>query len=75
MKNTNSQTEHSKRLRGSTANEAQKEAIKNGGFKLTALIIDKEVAEFARNKIPNKRQFILEAVKKAMNEWKLKNAG
>jgi hypothetical protein len=35
---------------------------KEGAYNFNVLITDKEIAEFAR-KMPNKRQFIIEAIK------------
>ena len=68
--NTNSNTEHSKKLRAKTANESKKKAIENGGLMVSALIKDREMAEFARKEIPNKTQFVIEAVKRFMAEKK-----
>lgn len=70
MKNTNSQTEHSRKKRADLATEQQKKQIENGGFKFTALIVDKDVAKFARENIPNRRQFLINAIKNYMRELK-----
>lgn len=67
---SNSNTEYSKKLRGKTANEAKKEAIKNGGVSMSVIIKDKELAEFVRKKIPNKKDFVIEAIKNYMNQLK-----
>jgi hypothetical protein len=63
-------TEHSKELRIKTSKEWQKNKILNGGYRLTVLLSDKEVADFARNQIPNKAEFIVKAIKKYMLEVK-----
>lgn len=66
----NSNTEHSKKLRGKTANEAKKEAIKNGAVSVSVIIKDKELAEFVRQKIPNKKDFLINAIKNYMLQLK-----
>jgi hypothetical protein len=66
----NSNTEHSKKLRANTATEKQKKQIEEGGFKFTALIVDKEIAKFARENIPNRRQFLINAIKNYMEQLK-----
>ena len=68
----NSNTPHSKKIRGNTANEAKKEAIRNGAVSVSVIIKDKELAEFVRKKIKNKREFVVNAIKNYMEQ--LKNA-
>jgi hypothetical protein len=64
----NQLSEHSKQLRIKTTTEWQKRKVEEGGYKLNVLITDKEIAEFARNEIPNKRQFVIEAIKNYMDK-------
>jgi hypothetical protein len=59
-------TEHSKELRIKTSEEWQKNKILNGGYRLTVLLTDKEVAKFARTEIPNKAEFVVKAIKNLM---------
>jgi hypothetical protein len=56
-------SEHSKELRIKTSAEWQKKAILNGGYRFTVLVKDPKEAEIIR-KIPNKAQFLHEAVEK-----------
>jgi hypothetical protein len=58
----NSNTEHSRKLRCNTANEAKKKAIKNGAYSFSTIIKDKERADAARTLIKNNREFIEMAI-------------
>jgi hypothetical protein len=56
-------TEHSKELRKKTSHEWITKKTKEGAYNFNVLITDAEIAEKAR-KIENKRQFLIEAIKK-----------
>lgn len=68
----NSNTPKSRKIRGDTANEAKKEAIRNGAVSVSVIIKDKELAEFVRKNIKNKSEFLINAIKNYMEQ--LKNA-
>ncbi len=63
MKTQNTVTEHSKQLRIKTSEKWKKEKIKSGAYAFTVLITDAKIVEKVK-KIPNKTQFLLEAIKK-----------
>ena len=59
-------SEHSKKLKIKTSAKWQEKKHNEGAYSMKAFITDKEVAKFAKENIPNKSQFILEAVKRFM---------
>jgi hypothetical protein len=65
----NQTTEHTKKLRAETANSWQQKKIAEGGYRFTVVLTDAEIAKEAR-KIPNKTEFLKEAIKKFISENK-----
>jgi hypothetical protein len=52
--------------------EYRNKRIKEGkAYAYTALINDEKIANFARNEIPNKSQFLIEAIKNYMDKKKI----
>jgi hypothetical protein len=63
----NELSEHSKKLRIKTSGEWKQKKINNGAYNFTVLITDNEIIKEARN-IPNKSQFLIDAIKEFMNK-------
>jgi hypothetical protein len=61
-------SEHSKKLKIETTDKWQKQKLKDGGYTFKVLLTNKEIAEFARKEIPNKSEFLKEAIKNYMNK-------
>jgi len=64
-------TEHTKKVMIENSREWRKKQIEEGATTMQAIIKEKTMVEWIKENIPNKTEFIINAVKKAMEKNKL----
>jgi hypothetical protein len=62
-------TEHSKELKKKTSKQWRSSKLSNGAITIQAIIKDADLAEFARQNINNKTEFIINAVKELYKKF------